>query len=84
MGKSTLFNTITKMGIPAENFPFCTIEPNNVSGLPVGAEESGHKHASMRGMQHSVQGWSFRGADMVMYALNVICIIQCLNMLAIL
>lgn len=30
VGKSTLFNTLTKMGIPAENFPFCTIEPNNV------------------------------------------------------
>jgi len=28
VGKSTLFNTLTKMGIPAENFPFCTIEPN--------------------------------------------------------
>lgn len=36
VGKSTLFNTITKMGIPAENFPFCTIEPNNVRGLPEG------------------------------------------------
>ncbi len=31
VGKSTLFNTLTKMGIPAENFPFCTIDPNNVS-----------------------------------------------------
>jgi obg-like ATPase 1 len=29
VGKSTLFNTLTKMGIPAENFPFCTIDPNN-------------------------------------------------------
>ncbi|KAK9806229.1 hypothetical protein WJX72_006384 [[Myrmecia] bisecta] len=29
VGKSTLFNTLTKMGIPAENFPFCTIEPNH-------------------------------------------------------
>lgn len=28
VGKSTLFNTLTKMSIPAENFPFCTIEPN--------------------------------------------------------
>ncbi len=33
VGKSTLFNTLTKMGIPAENFPFCTIEPNNVCSL---------------------------------------------------
>jgi hypothetical protein len=30
VGKSTLFNTLTKMGIPAENFPFCTIDPNHV------------------------------------------------------
>ena len=30
VGKSTLFNVLTKMGIPAENFPFCTIEPNHV------------------------------------------------------
>ena len=28
VGKSTLFNAITKAGIPAENYPFCTIEPN--------------------------------------------------------
>ncbi len=28
VGKSTLFNALTKSGIDAENFPFCTIEPN--------------------------------------------------------
>ena len=28
VGKSTLFNAITKAGIDAENYPFCTIEPN--------------------------------------------------------
>ena len=28
VGKSTLFNALTKSQIPAENFPFCTIEPN--------------------------------------------------------
>ncbi|NRA42764.1 MAG: redox-regulated ATPase YchF [Pseudomonadales bacterium] len=28
VGKSTLFNALTKNGIAAENFPFCTIEPN--------------------------------------------------------
>jgi GTP-binding protein YchF len=28
VGKSTLFNAITKSGIDAENYPFCTIEPN--------------------------------------------------------
>ncbi|KAK1280119.1 hypothetical protein QJS04_geneDACA014245 [Acorus gramineus] len=28
VGKSTLFNTLTKLCIPVENFPFCTTEPN--------------------------------------------------------
>ena len=28
VGKSTLFNALTKSSIPANNFPFCTIEPN--------------------------------------------------------
>src|SRR5690554_5346373 len=28
VGKSTLFNALTQAGIAAENFPFCTIEPN--------------------------------------------------------
>jgi len=28
VGKSTLFNALTQAGIPAENYPFCTIEPN--------------------------------------------------------
>ncbi len=28
VGKSTLFNALTRAGIPAENYPFCTIEPN--------------------------------------------------------
>jgi obg-like ATPase 1 len=31
VGKSTLFNVLTKMGIAADNFPFCTIDPNHVS-----------------------------------------------------
>ncbi|MEX0941177.1 MAG: redox-regulated ATPase YchF [Pseudomonadales bacterium] len=29
VGKSTLFNALTKANIAAENFPFCTIEPNS-------------------------------------------------------
>ncbi len=29
VGKSTLFNALTEAGIAAENFPFCTIEPNS-------------------------------------------------------
>ena len=28
VGKSTLFNALTKAGIEAANYPFCTIEPN--------------------------------------------------------
>ena len=28
VGKSTLFNLLTQKGVPAENYPFCTIEPN--------------------------------------------------------
>ena len=28
VGKSTLFNALTKAGIAAENYPFCTIDPN--------------------------------------------------------
>ncbi len=30
-GKSTLFNAITKSSVPAENFPFCTIDPNKAT-----------------------------------------------------
>jgi Predicted GTPase, probable translation factor len=28
VGKSTLFNALTESGIPAENYPFCTIDPH--------------------------------------------------------
>src|SRR5450432_4107803 len=34
VGKSTLFNALTKAGVPAANFPFCTIDPN-VGIVPV-------------------------------------------------
>src|SRR5690242_20589360 len=35
VGKSTLFNALTKAGIAAENYPFCTIDPNvGVVGVP--------------------------------------------------
>ena len=35
VGKSTLFNALTKSEIPAENFPFCTIDPNvGIVALP--------------------------------------------------
>ncbi len=34
VGKSTLFNALTKKSVPAENYPFCTIDPN-VGIVPV-------------------------------------------------
>ena len=35
VGKSTLFNAITKSSAPAENFPFCTIDPHvGIVNLP--------------------------------------------------
>ena len=35
VGKSTLYNALTKANIPAENYPFCTIEPNSgIVALP--------------------------------------------------
>lgn len=49
VGKSTLFNALTRKSIPAENYPFCTIDPNvgivNVKDprLDVLSEQSGSK-----------------------------------------
>lgn len=34
IGKSTTFNTLCKLNVPAENYPFCTIDPNNAK-VPV-------------------------------------------------
>ncbi len=35
VGKSTLFNALTKLQIAAENYPFCPIEPNTgICGVP--------------------------------------------------
>ena len=34
VGKSTLFNALTKKNVPAENYPFCTIDPS-VGIVPV-------------------------------------------------
>src|SRR3989344_1059707 len=34
VGKSTLFNALTKKSVPAENYPFCTIDPS-VGIVPV-------------------------------------------------
>lgn len=40
VGKSTLFNALTKKGVPAENYPFCTIDPS-VGIVPVPDERLG-------------------------------------------
>ena len=40
VGKSTLFNALTKKGVPAENYPFCTIDPS-VGIVPVPDERVG-------------------------------------------
>lgn len=29
IGKSSTFNLLSRLNVPAENFPFCTIEPNS-------------------------------------------------------
>jgi GTP-binding protein YchF len=43
VGKSTLFNALTKAAVPAENYPFCTIDPSvGVVGVP---DERLHKLA---------------------------------------
>ena len=34
VGKSTFFNVLTKLNIAAENYPFCTIDPNEAT-VPV-------------------------------------------------
>ena len=34
VGKSTTFNVLSKLNVPAENYPFCTIEPN-LAQVPV-------------------------------------------------
>ena len=35
VGKSTLFNALTESSVPAENYPFCTIEPHvGIVALP--------------------------------------------------
>lgn len=34
VGKSTLFNALTKKSVPADNYPFCTIDPS-VGIVPV-------------------------------------------------
>jgi GTP-binding protein YchF len=45
VGKSTLFNALTEAGIPADNYPFCTIDPN-VGIVPV-PDERLHRIAAI-------------------------------------
>ena len=47
VGKSTLFNALTKAGIEAANFPFCTIEPNT-GVVPMPDARPGVTHAAVR------------------------------------
>ena len=47
VGKSTLFNALTKAGIDAENFPFCTIDPN--TGVVPVPDPRLHKVAQLAG-----------------------------------
>jgi ribosome-binding ATPase YchF (GTP1/OBG family) len=60
VGKSTLFNALTKAGIAAENFPFCTIEPNTgiVPGAgPASGRPGRHREARARDAgHHGVRG----------------------------
>uniref|UniRef100_A0A182VVE2 G domain-containing protein n=1 Tax=Anopheles minimus TaxID=112268 RepID=A0A182VVE2_9DIPT len=52
VGKSTFFNVLTKSAAPAENFPFCTIDPNessaqvkgNANGSKTGRQTVANKH----------------------------------------
>ncbi|WP_432800086.1 redox-regulated ATPase YchF [Poriferisphaera sp. WC338] len=45
VGKSTLFNALTAAGIPSENYPFCTIEPNvGAVSVPDPRLERIHQH----------------------------------------
>ncbi len=47
VGKSTLFNALTKKSVPAENYPFCTIDPS-VGIVPVPDERLGKLWAFSR------------------------------------
>ena len=55
VGKSTLFNALTKSGIAAENYPFCTIEPNvGIVELPDPRLEQIAEIVKPQRMQHAI------------------------------
>ncbi len=52
VGKSTLFNALTKQSVPAENYPFCTIDPSvGIVGVP---DERLHQLAGLSGSEKSI------------------------------
>ena len=61
VGKSTLFNALTKAGIAAENYPFCTIDPN-VGVVPVPDarldELAGHREARRSWCRRRWSSWT--------------------------
>ena len=55
VGKSTLFNALTKAGIAAENYPFCTIEPNvGIVEVPDARMEALAEIVKPQRMQHAI------------------------------
>ena len=49
VGKSTLFNALSKNNIAAENYPFCTIEPNTgIVEVPDNRLESSQKYLLLK------------------------------------
>ena len=55
VGKSTLFNALTKSGIAAENYPFCTIEPNvGIVEVPDPRLEALAEIVKPQRMQHAI------------------------------
>ncbi len=71
VGKSTLFNALTKAGIAAENYPFCTIEPNtgvvevprSASGSALRGRQARAHRSRYRGIRGHRRpgGWCFQG-----------------------
>ena len=64
VGKSTLFNALTKAGIAAENYPFCTIEPNvGVVELPdARLKKLCEAMLNQPGRHASLEAWSTEAA----------------------